>query len=196
MCVFTPPSLLTPSIWLPPKISGSRIGALLDQLTDRLSSCLLLLVLSHIYPAYHHWCVGFIALDIASHWLQFYSTLACGRTSHKQVRNWLLQMYYTTHLLLIECCAQEIFLVGAYMAYFVGCSGAGLHDSGECPVTATVPLAGWMNGWFWESCWFWAAAGFLLKQWISVVQLSEAVSNIVALDVEKPVLVEGFTWKG
>ena len=129
-------------------------------------------------------CVFFIALDIASHWLQFYSTLACGNTSHKQVKNWLLKMYYTTHLLLIECCAQEIFLVGAYMAYFVECGEKCIN--GYDP--ANKPF---MPGWFWNSCWYWAAFWFLLKQWISIVQLSEAVGNIVALDMEQPMLVVG-----
>ena len=168
---------------------GSRLGALLDQLTDRLSSCLLLLLLSHLFPAYFYWCVGLIALDIASHWLQFYSTLAYGRTSHKEVKAWLLRMYYTTHLLLVECVAQEVFLVAAYMTYFTQCPIG--TNTEECPVAPTAALVPFLaNNASWAAnAAYYSAPLFLLKQIISVVQLWEAVCNIVELDEEKPVLV-------
>jgi CDP-diacylglycerol--inositol 3-phosphatidyltransferase len=55
------------------------------QVTDRLATTGLLMVLSREYPPWFFTCVALVALDIGSHWLQMYAQLLKNRTSHKDV---------------------------------------------------------------------------------------------------------------
>lgn len=48
--------------------SGSKFGGVLDMVTDRVSTCGLLVTLSHFYPAHTFWFTFLIVLDITSHW--------------------------------------------------------------------------------------------------------------------------------
>jgi CDP-diacylglycerol--inositol 3-phosphatidyltransferase len=50
----------------------SRFGALLDMLTDRMSTAALLIVLSHLYANQWAFFTFLIVLDIVSHWFQMY----------------------------------------------------------------------------------------------------------------------------
>jgi CDP-diacylglycerol--inositol 3-phosphatidyltransferase len=61
----------------------SRLGAVLDMATDRVSTAGLLALLCKFAPAYSTIWVLLIVLDVSSHWFQMYSTLACGETTHK-----------------------------------------------------------------------------------------------------------------
>jgi len=94
----------------------SKFGALLDMLTDRMSTATLMMVLSIMYPT--HWgCFTFlIVLDIVSHWFQMYAKLSKGATSHKGSANPLLNFYYTfPYALLVFCVGNELFLVALYL---------------------------------------------------------------------------------
>ncbi|XP_030825735.1 CDP-diacylglycerol--inositol 3-phosphatidyltransferase [Camarhynchus parvulus] len=51
---------------------GSRLGAMLDMLTDRLSSLCLLLNLALLYPQWAGLFQLSMALDVASHWLHMH----------------------------------------------------------------------------------------------------------------------------
>lgn len=46
----------------------SRFGGVLDMVTDRVSTCGLLVIVSHLYPAYTFAFNMLIVLDITSHW--------------------------------------------------------------------------------------------------------------------------------
>ncbi|KAK2511030.1 hypothetical protein Q9233_017267 [Columba guinea] len=64
---------------------GTRFGAMLDMLTDRLSSMCLLVNLALLYPATAALFQLSMALDVASHWLHMHCTTLEGGASHKDV---------------------------------------------------------------------------------------------------------------
>ncbi|THF95819.1 hypothetical protein TEA_024646 [Camellia sinensis var. sinensis] len=84
----------------------STFGAVLDMVTDRISTACLLVILSQIYrPGLVF--LSLLALDIASHWLQMYSTFLVGKVSHKDVKdstNWLFKAYYGNRIFMCYCC--------------------------------------------------------------------------------------------
>ncbi|KAK1259085.1 putative CDP-diacylglycerol--inositol 3-phosphatidyltransferase 2 [Acorus gramineus] len=84
----------------------STFGAVLDMVTDRVSTACLLVILSKLYrPSLIF--VALLALDIASHWLQMYSTFLSGKASHKDVKdssNWLFRAYYGHRYFMAFCC--------------------------------------------------------------------------------------------
>ncbi|KAH0919706.1 hypothetical protein HID58_027366 [Brassica napus] len=84
----------------------STFGAVLDMVTDRVSTACLLVVLSQVYrPSLVF--LSLLALDIASHWLQMYSTFLAGKSSHKDVEDstsWLFRLYYGNRIFMCYCC--------------------------------------------------------------------------------------------
>ncbi|KHN25464.1 Putative CDP-diacylglycerol--inositol 3-phosphatidyltransferase 2 [Glycine soja] len=74
--------------------------------TDRISTACLLVVLSQLYKPSLIF-LSLLALDIASHWLQMYSTFLTGKTSHKDVKDsssWLFRAYYGNRMFMAYCC--------------------------------------------------------------------------------------------
>ena len=47
---------------------GSVFGGHLDMITDRVSTCGFLVIVSHLYPSYAFLIVMLIVLDLSSHW--------------------------------------------------------------------------------------------------------------------------------
>ncbi|KAG6403643.1 hypothetical protein SASPL_135871 [Salvia splendens] len=93
--------------WFARKLNQvSTFGAVLDMVTDRISTACLLVVLSQVYrPGLTF--LSLLALDIASHWLQMYSTFLVGKSSHKDVKdssNWLFKLYYRNRKFMGYCC--------------------------------------------------------------------------------------------
>ena len=79
---------------------STRFGAVLDMVTDRCTTTCLLVFLATAKPAYSMIFQGLISLDLASHYMHMYATLAMGGQgeSHKNVsaeRSWLMNKYYT-----------------------------------------------------------------------------------------------------
>uniref|UniRef100_A0A2P2L9U2 CDP-diacylglycerol--inositol 3-phosphatidyltransferase n=1 Tax=Rhizophora mucronata TaxID=61149 RepID=A0A2P2L9U2_RHIMU len=74
--------------------------------SSRISTASLLVMLSQVYrPGLVF--VSLLALDIASHWLQMYSTFLIGKASHKDVRDstsWLFRAYYGNRMFMAYCC--------------------------------------------------------------------------------------------
>ncbi|WMV40388.1 hypothetical protein MTR67_033773 [Solanum verrucosum] len=85
---------------------ASTFGAVLDMVTDRVSTACLLVILSQVYrPGLVF--LSLLALDISSHWLQMYSTFLVGKTSHKDVKDsssWLFRLYYGNRMFMGYCC--------------------------------------------------------------------------------------------
>ena len=48
--------------------AGSTYGGVLDMVTDRVSTCGLLVILSNLYPTYSFYFISLIVIDIFSHW--------------------------------------------------------------------------------------------------------------------------------
>ncbi|KAK0670930.1 putative Phosphatidylglycerophosphate synthase [Cercophora samala] len=103
---------------------STRFGAVLDMVTDRCTTSCLLTFLASAFP---RWAIVFqllISLDLASHYMHMYATLALGgsNTSHKNVdksRSYLLNLYYTNkNVLFIACFLNEAFFVGLYLLSF------------------------------------------------------------------------------
>jgi len=98
---------------------ASKFGAVLDMLTDRMSSLVLCVVLAQLYPAIWGFFAFIIVLDIVSHWFQMYSKLLVGSVTHKGSDNPLLNFYYTfPYALLVFCVGNEFFLVTLYLLPF------------------------------------------------------------------------------
>lgn len=84
---------------------STRFGAVLDMVTDRCTTACLLVFLSSAFPRWAILFQGLISLDLASHYIHMYATLAMGGsdTSHKAVdksRSYILNLYYTNKVLI------------------------------------------------------------------------------------------------
>ncbi|KAJ9137514.1 CDP-diacylglycerol--inositol 3-phosphatidyltransferase [Pleurostoma richardsiae] len=103
---------------------STRFGAVLDMVTDRCTTACLLVFLSSAFPRWAIIFQGLISLDLASHYIHMYSTLAMGGSdeSHKNVdksRSWILNLYYTNkNVLFITCALNETFFIAVYLLSF------------------------------------------------------------------------------
>ena len=64
----------------------------------RCATTCLIMVLCVFYPQYMFWLQLIVTLDICSHWIQMYSSLIHGDTSHKVTdlsANPIMRLYYT-----------------------------------------------------------------------------------------------------
>lgn len=143
----------------------SKFGALLDMVTDRVSTNLLYLVLAVMYPGQYFLFAMLAGLDYASHWTQMYAAALTG--SHHKVlnsdRNWLLRMYYSKKPFLFLCCVcQETFLIAIYAHHH---AGAELGQIFYYIAAVAGPVGA-------------------LKQLINLIQLGDACKQIVKLDVQ------------
>ncbi|XP_049652701.1 LOW QUALITY PROTEIN: CDP-diacylglycerol--inositol 3-phosphatidyltransferase [Accipiter gentilis] len=148
---------------------GSRLGAMLDMLTDRLATMGLLLNLALLYPAAAPLFQLSTALDVASHWLHMHCTTLEGGRSHKAVGGEghpLLRLYYNSRpLLFLLCAGNEGFYCCLYLLHFgegppVVPGGPGLFRVG---VWLGTPLAA-------------------LKAALNLLQLGGAARRLAALD--------------
>lgn len=79
---------------------ATRFGTVLDMVTDRCTTSCLLCFLA---TAFQRWSIVFqllISLDLASHYMHMYATLAMGEKSqsHKRIdadRPWVMRLYYS-----------------------------------------------------------------------------------------------------
>ncbi|GAQ84622.1 phosphatidylinositol synthase [Klebsormidium nitens] len=161
----------------------STFGAVLDMVTDRVSTAGLLLVLSHLYKDYWLACLGLLVLDVASHWLQMYSTFLVSKTSHKDVDArafFLLRLYYRYRAVMGYCCiGAEVLYLCLYL----------LHD----PLYWGWPaLPAWAHTERGAVYWLagLAAPGWAVKQVVNLVQLKTAADVCVSYDVERLQKVE------
>ncbi|CZR58291.1 related to CDP diacylglycerol-inositol 3-phosphatidyltransferase [Phialocephala subalpina] len=103
---------------------STRFGAVLDMVTDRCTTACLLVFLGSAFPRWAIIFQGLISLDLASHYVHMYATLAMGGsdTSHKAVdksRSYILNLYYTNKTVLFLFCAlNEVFFIALYLLSF------------------------------------------------------------------------------
>jgi len=103
---------------------STRFGAVLDMVTDRCTTACLLVFLSSAFPRWAILFQGLISLDLASHYMHMYATLAMGGAdqSHKSVdksRSRILSLYYTNKTVLFMACAlNEAFFIALYLLSF------------------------------------------------------------------------------
>ncbi|XP_005533866.1 PREDICTED: CDP-diacylglycerol--inositol 3-phosphatidyltransferase isoform X2 [Pseudopodoces humilis] len=148
---------------------GSRLGAMLDMLTDRLSSLCLLLNLALLYPRWAPLLQLGVALDVASHWLHMHWSTLQGLTSHKALGGEghpLLRRYYESRpLLFLLCAGNESFYCCLYLLHWG--EGPAVFPGG--PGLARLGL--WLG-----------APLAALKTFLNLLQLGGALRGVAALD--------------
>lgn len=149
---------------------ATMYGAMLDMVLDRVSTTALLIILAKFYPAYTRWFIVLMLLDIVSHFLHIYSSLLHGKRSHKTIsthQHWLLRLYYDSKPVLFTLCVgSEACLLWFYLQHFEASisESAYLQPLGMLVITCTLSFL------------------FFMKQMINVVQLRQAIVDIVAMD--------------
>ncbi|GME79781.1 unnamed protein product [Ambrosiozyma monospora] len=149
---------------------STKFGAVLDMVTDRCSTCSLIVYLGVIYP---QWFIAWqllISLDLASHYIHMYAQISSGSNSHKTLKkdtNVLLRLYYENRTVLFLVCAlNELFYMAVYLDYydfvklpFIGISFPRLLVYVSTPV--------------------WA-----FKQFMNVIQLMNACNMLAEMDAK------------
>ncbi|KAG5184766.1 phosphatidylinositol synthase [Tribonema minus] len=139
----------------------SRLGSVLDMVTDRCATATLLMVLSALNPAYMPGAAAMMALDMSSHWTHMYRS----RAHHKAVAadtNILLRAYYGCKPLFMGAIVSaEAFYVLLYVRHWVG-AGEGARAL-RWALRAATP-------------------GWLLKQVVNTAQLCSALADIATND--------------
>lgn len=155
----------------------STFGAVLDMVTDRISTACLLVILSQLYKPGLIF-LSLLALDIGSHWLQMYSTFLSGKASHKDVKdssNWLFKAYYGNRMFMAYCCVSCEVL---YLILYLVTEGEGnnlinvLSSSGQKSSLFSLLTAVSVFGWG-------------IKQFINVIQMKTAADVCVLHDINK-----------
>ncbi|CAL0304274.1 unnamed protein product [Lupinus luteus] len=155
----------------------STFGAVLDMVTDRISTACLLVVLSQVYrPGLVF--LSLLALDIASHWLQMYSTFLRGKASHKDVKdstNWLFKAYYGNRIFMAYCCVscEVLYLILFYLAEnhtekLMDVLKINLQKISILSVLIATSLFGWA-----------------IKQIINIIQMKTAADVCVLHDIDR-----------
>ncbi|XP_028192372.1 probable CDP-diacylglycerol--inositol 3-phosphatidyltransferase 2 isoform X3 [Glycine soja] len=155
----------------------STFGAVLDMVTDRISTACLLVVLSQLYKPSLIF-LSLLALDIASHWLQMYSTFLTGKTSHKDVKDsssWLFRAYYGNRMFMAYCCVscEVLYLILFYLVENQTQKLVDVISSNLQKISLLSLLMG-------SSLFGWA-----VKQIINVIQMKTASDACVLYDIEK-----------
>jgi CDP-diacylglycerol--inositol 3-phosphatidyltransferase len=130
----------------------SKFGGVLDMVTDRASTAILLALLQE--PKW----LFFLILDISSHWFHISASLCKAANSHKQSTNKILSLYYNRWVLFTVCLFSEMYLCQMF-----------LLKRGET-----------LNKWSWL-LWI-SGPVFFIKQAINVIQLLEACKNLGKLE--------------
>jgi CDP-diacylglycerol--inositol 3-phosphatidyltransferase len=153
----------------------SNFGAIIDMIIDRLATCGLLMVLSSFYPDWQFLFILLMMLDIGSHWLQTQSCIVVPDNENHKIFNEpfaILNTYYKNRTFMaIVCFGAEVSLMALYYMYF----NPKLMDSVlfKCFISLNVP---W----------------YILKQYISVLQIISASERIANYDLQKlsPIMKE------
>lgn len=102
----------------------SQFGALLDMVTDRISTMGLVMLLAVRMPNLLLLWVVLNILDFMSHWSRMYSSFLFGEMSHKftpKNQHWLLTMYYhptKRNFMMLCCIGNELFYILLYYSGF------------------------------------------------------------------------------
>ncbi|AQK81562.1 putative CDP-diacylglycerol--inositol 3-phosphatidyltransferase 2 [Zea mays] len=163
---------------------ASTFGAVLDMVTDRVSTACLLALLSQFYRYQKQKSLPglvfliLLGLDITSHWFQMYSSFLSGKTSHKDVKhtgNWLLKLYYGYRPFMAFCCVScEVLYIILFLfadekstSLLSACKGL-LNQSPIIILVFISTLVGWA-----------------VKQVTNVIQMKTAADACVVYDLKR-----------
>jgi CDP-diacylglycerol--inositol 3-phosphatidyltransferase len=189
----------------------SEFGKLLDMVTDRLATAGLLMVLSSKFPRWFWVTLQLLLIDVASHWLQMYTSLLSAKKSHKDVSknaNVVLRLYYTNRAFMGVCCvsAEVLYLCALALsdATIANVNGVNVFANAlPKTLSVSVPALPFLP----VSCGLAVAKtitvitlnraslatqiavltipGWLVKQWTNVASLAEACVALVEFDFPK-----------
>ncbi|KAL2512475.1 putative CDP-diacylglycerol--inositol 3-phosphatidyltransferase 2 [Abeliophyllum distichum] len=164
--------------WFARKLNQvSTFGAVLDMVTDRISTACLLVILSQVYrPGFIF--LSLLALDIASHWLQMYSSFLVGKTSHKDVKdssNWLFRAYYGNRKFMGYCCVSCEVL---YIIIF-------LLAKKQTENLTEVLVNAAMQSWIYSTLLALILFGWTIKQSVNLIQIKTAADACILYDINK-----------
>ncbi|KAK4284860.1 hypothetical protein QN277_001638 [Acacia crassicarpa] len=155
----------------------STFGAVLDMITDRISTACLLVILSQVYKPGLIF-LSLLALDIASHWLQMYSTFLLGKDSHKDVKDstsWLFRAYYGNRMFMAYCCVscEVLYLILFLLSEnqtdkLVDVLASSLQKMSIISFLVGISLFGWA-----------------IKQVVNIIQMKTAADVCALHDIEK-----------
>nr|GMC46374.1 probable CDP-diacylglycerol--inositol 3-phosphatidyltransferase 2 [Ipomoea batatas]GMC55583.1 probable CDP-diacylglycerol--inositol 3-phosphatidyltransferase 2 [Ipomoea batatas] len=160
-----------------PNIIVSTFGAVLDMVTDRISTACLLVILSQVYrPSLIF--LSLLALDIGSHWLQMYSSFLAGKTSHKDVKDsssWLFRTYYGNRKFMAYCCVSCEVL---YILLF-------LLAENQTENLTDVLINSAKTSWLYFSLLSLLLFGWATKQLVNFIQMKTAADACVHYDIAR-----------
>ncbi|CAA0823654.1 Probable CDP-diacylglycerol--inositol 3-phosphatidyltransferase 2 [Striga hermonthica] len=164
--------------WFARKLNQvSTFGAVLDMVTDRISTACLLVILSQVYrPGFIF--LSLLALDIASHWLQMYSSFLVGKSSHKDVKDstsWLFRLYYGNRKFMGYCCVSCEVL---YIVLF-------LLGKNQPENISEVLVNAAMQSWLYFPLLSLTLIGWAIKQLVNVIQIKTAADACIHYDIDK-----------
>ncbi|CAA0825740.1 Probable CDP-diacylglycerol--inositol 3-phosphatidyltransferase 2 [Striga hermonthica] len=164
--------------WFARKLNQvSTFGAVLDMVTDRISTACLLVILSQVYrPGFIF--LSLLALDIASHWLQMYSSFLVGKSSHKDVKDstsWLFRLYYGNRKFMGYCCVSSEVL---YIVLF-------LLGKNQPENISEVLVNAAMQSWLYFSLLSMTLIGWAIKQLVNIIQIKTAADACIHYDIDK-----------
>ncbi|XP_068647362.1 CDP-diacylglycerol--inositol 3-phosphatidyltransferase 1-like isoform X2 [Aristolochia californica] len=155
----------------------STFGAVLDMVTDRVSTACLLVVLSQLYQPGLVFLL-LLALDISSHWFQMYSTFLTGKASHKDVKDstsWLFRVYYGNRIFMAFCCvSSEVLYIILYLLSrnhsenVINVFMDAVKQASVVSLLAVLALIGWA-----------------VKQVVNVIQMKSAADVCVLYDINR-----------
>lgn len=165
----------------------STLGAVLDMVTDRVSTAGLLMLLCKTYPNIFILFLSLLMLDLFSHWFQMYSTLVAGSVTHKDVNShsFLVRLYYQKRVFMGFCCVscevlylmcflcsqpryQSLGLLPVPLPHQLARLLPGIQKQGQIPAVTMLALT--------------ALPGVLTKQFVNCVQLKNAMASLIAHD--------------
>ncbi|KAF8822227.1 putative phosphatidylinositol synthase [Cardiosporidium cionae] len=96
----------------------TRFGAVLDQVTDRISTVVLYVLNCQIYPEYTTVFLLILMTDMGGHWLHTFGAALAGSVSHKRIpgKVSLLKLYYEKRVVMLICI---IGYEGCWMSLFL-----------------------------------------------------------------------------
>ncbi|XP_076915729.1 putative CDP-diacylglycerol--inositol 3-phosphatidyltransferase 2 [Bidens hawaiensis] len=149
----------------------STFGAVLDMVTDRISTACLLFILSQVYRP------SFVFLSIASHWLQMYSTFLAGKSNHKDVKDstsWLFRLYYGNRMFMGYCCvACEVLYITLFLL------------AKESEKMTDVLLGAAKQSMIYSALLALLLFGWATKQLVNVIQMKTTADLCVLYDLNK-----------
>lgn len=138
---------------------SSKYGAVLDMVTDRVSTAGLCAYLAILYPPDAFLFVSLIVIDIMSHWFHVVAAATAG-VHHKSVQtNAILKLYYGCYPVFAFCClGQELYYLARWWVAF-------------------EPI-GWLSAA--AQCVLWP--GLLAKQVANVAQMWDAANTLASIE--------------